>query len=157
MTAAMRMPKLAFAMLILVLATIAGTISYTGYLVVGIVSDYLGTGRFVAGLLLGALFARLPYISQGKLRTIGLLPKHARRPVLVALLAVCLLTLLYRAELVSSVFLALAVSYLLAYRWMRQAFVNRALSSLFGSSLDPARPTSTDATIIDVEVREKKD
>lgn len=153
----MRMPKLAIAVLILVLVAIAGTISYAGYLVVGIVSDYLGTGRFVAGLLLGGLFARLPYISQGKLRTVGLLPKHARRPVLLALLAVCLLTLLYRGALVPSLFLGLAVSYLLAYRWMRQAFINRALSSLFGSSIDPARPTNTDATIIDVEVREKKD
>ncbi|MFC7513622.1 hypothetical protein ACFQUU_01250 [Herbaspirillum sp. GCM10030257] len=151
------MPKLAIAVLILVLVAIAGTISYAGYLVVGIVADYLGTGRFVAGLLLGGLFARLPYISQGKLRTIGLLPKHARRPVLLALLAVCLLTLLYRGALVPSLFLGLAVGYLLAYRWMRQAFINRALSSLFGSSLDPARPMSTDATIIDVEVREKKD
>jgi hypothetical protein len=154
----MRMPKLAIAILILVLAAIAGTISYAGYLVVGIVSDYLGTGRFVAGLLLGGLFARLPYISQGKLRTIGLLPKHARRPVLLTLLAVCLLTLLYRGEFLSSLFLGLAVTYLLAYRWMRQVFVNRALSSLFGSSLDPARrPMRTDETIIDVEVREKKD
>ena len=153
----MRMPKLAIAMLILVLAAIAGTISYAGYLVVGIVSDYLGTGRFVAGLLLGVLFARLPYISQGKLRTIGLLPKHTRRPVLIALLAVCLLTLLYRGELVPALFPGLAISYLLAYRWLRQAFLNRALSSLFGSSLDPARPMRTDATIIDVEVREKKD
>ncbi|WP_156396329.1 hypothetical protein [Noviherbaspirillum sp. Root189] len=151
------MPKLAIAVLILVLAAVAGTISYAGYLVVGFVSSYLGTGRFVAGLLLGALFARLPYVRQGKLRTVGLLPKHARRPVLLALLAGCLLSFVSRGELIPSLFLGLSIGYLLAYKWMRQAFVNRALSSLFGSSSDPARPMNNDPTIIDVEVREKKD
>jgi predicted membrane-bound dolichyl-phosphate-mannose-protein mannosyltransferase len=57
-TAAVRMPKLAIALALPALAALAGTMSYTGWLVVGVLTDHLGTGRFVAGLLLGALLVR---------------------------------------------------------------------------------------------------
>ena len=71
-------PKLVLALVVALLAVLAGTITYTGYLVIGVMAEYLGTGRFVAGLLLGILFARFPSVSQGKLRLVGLLPKPVR-------------------------------------------------------------------------------
>lgn len=157
------MPKLAIAALLLVLVALASTTTYAGYLVVGVVSGYLGTGRVVAGLLLGALFARLPWIYQGKLRTVGLLPKNARLPVLAALLAFCLLNFLYRGDMVPVLFLGLAASFVLGYRRMRQTLVKRAFSSFFESfgsvesPPDPTRRKDADKTIIDVEFREKKD
>ena len=72
-----------------VLFALAGTMAYTGFLVVGVLADQLGTGRFVAGLLLGVLFARFPWISKGKPRIVGLLPKPVRRPLIVGILALC--------------------------------------------------------------------
>lgn len=54
------MPKLAIALALPALAALAGTMSYTGWVVVGVLTDHLGTGRFVAGLLLGALLVRYP-------------------------------------------------------------------------------------------------
>ena len=151
------MPRLAIAVLLLALVALASTMSYAGFLVVGIVSDQLGTGRLMAGLLLGILFARLPWMRKGKLRTIGLLPKRARLPVMAALLAFCLLSYLYRGEMVPVLFLGFATTFLLAYRRMRQMIVNRAISSLFKSSAAPNHAKKTDNTVIDVEYREKKD
>jgi hypothetical protein len=72
--AAVHAPKLAIAVLILALVVLAGTLSYAAYLVVGVISDYLVIGRFMAGLLFGGLSARVPFIRQGKLRSVGLLP-----------------------------------------------------------------------------------
>jgi len=154
---AVRMPKLAIAALLLALATLAGTMSYAGFLVVGVFANHLGTGRVIAGLLLGVLFARLPWVREGKLRSIGLLPKRARLPVMLALLAFCLLSYLYRGELVPMLVLGFATTFLLTYRRMRQLIVSRAMSSLFKFSPDPNHPKSTDDAVIDVEVREKKD
>jgi hypothetical protein len=153
---AVRTPKLAVAVSILALVALASTMTYAGYLVVGVISDYLGSNRFIAGLLLGILFARMPYVRQGKLRTIGLLPKNARLPTLVALLAFCLLSFLYRGEMVPMLFLGLAATFLLTIRWLRRTFMNR-FASFFTSSLDPAHSRNTDTTIIDAEFREKKD
>jgi len=151
------MPKLAIAALLLALATLAGIMSYAGFLVVGVVANHLGTGRLMAGLLLGALFARLPWIREGKLRTIGLLPRRARLPVMVALLAFCLLSYLYRGEWVSMLILGFATTFLLTYRWMRQMIVSRAVSSLFKLAPAPSHPKSADNEVTDVEFREKKD
>ncbi len=135
--------------------------TYAGYLVVGVVADHLGTGRFLAGLLLGGLFARLPWIREGKLRTVGVLPKRARLPVMIALLAFCLLNFLYRAEIVPMLFLGFAATFLLTYRWIRQAMLSRAFSSLFKLPSEPNHPKSSAKTaadtVIDVEFREKKD
>ncbi|MFC5550001.1 hypothetical protein [Massilia aerilata] len=90
------MPKLTLALALCVLVALAGTLSYSAYLVVGVLADYLGTGRGMAGLLLGALFARFPWASKGKLRIVGLLPRPVRRPVMASLLALCLLYFLSR-------------------------------------------------------------
>jgi hypothetical protein len=152
-----RAPKLAIAVLILALVMLAGTLSYAAYLVVGVISDYLGIGRFMAGLLLGGLFARVPFIRKGKLRTVGLLPKNARLPVMAALLAFCLLSFLFRGEIVPMLILGLAATILLTLRWMRQRLFNRVYSFFSRSQVDPTRPRGTDQTIIDAEFREKKD
>lgn len=155
------MPRLAIAVALLALAALAGAMTYAGYLVVGVVSAHLGTGRLVAGFLLGLLFARLPWVSAGKLRTVGLLPKRARLPVMVALLAFCLLSFLYQGEIVPVLVLGFAASFLLTYRWIRQTILNRALSSFFKLTADPDRQNgpakSADDTVTDVEFREKKD
>ena len=65
------MPKLMSAVVLLVLAALAGTMTYTAFLVIGVLADHLGTSRFIAGLLLGGLFARFPWIRKGKLRIVG--------------------------------------------------------------------------------------
>lgn len=151
------MPRLTLAVAILVLAALASTMTYTGYLVVGVLADYLGIGRVMAGLLLGGLFARLPWIRKGKLRTVGLLPKHVRRPTMLLLLAFCLLSFLYQGEKVPALFLGFAATFLLTYPWIRQAILGRMFSSLFKSPTDLNHPKRTDDTVIDVEFREKKD
>jgi hypothetical protein len=151
------MPRLVIAVLLLALVALASTMSYAGYLTVGVVADHLGTGRLMAGLLLGVIFTRLPWVREGKLRTIGLLPKRARLPVMAALLAFCLLSSLYRGEWVPMLFLGFAMTFLLTYRRIRQMIVSRSISSLFKSSADPNHAKSTDDTVIDVEFREKKD
>lgn len=153
----MRKPKLAIAAVLLILVALAGTSAYAGYLMVGLVADYLGTGRFVAGLVLGAVFARLPYVSQGKLRTIGLLPKKARLPVVVVLLSVGLTSFLYRGDMVPALFLGLAATIVLTFRWIRLTVVPRAMSAFFRPSGEPAGAGRADPTIIDADFKEKKD
>jgi hypothetical protein len=155
--AAIRRPKLAIAVLLLVLAVLAGTLSYTGYLVVGAVAGYLGTSRVMAGLLLGVLFARLPWVVARKLRTIGLLPKRARLPVMVALLAFCLLSYSYRGEWIPVLFLTFAGAFLVAYPRIRKTITERVISSLFKPSVGPNHSKSADDNVIDGEFREKKD
>lgn len=151
------MPKLAIGAILVALVALSSTMTYAGYLVLGVISSYLGISRIVAGLLLGILFARLPRIQEGKLRTVGLLPKKARLPVMLALLAACFLSFLYRGEMVPMLFVGLAATLLVSLRWMRQLFVKRVLGSLFRSPSEPVHSRSTDKTIIDVEFQEKKD
>jgi len=152
----MRKPKLAIAVALLLLAALASTLTYTGFLVVGVLADYLGTGRFVAGLLLGVLFARFPSISQGRLRIVGLLPKAVRRPLIAGLLALCMLHFLARADYVPAAFTGFAMAFLFAYPWARRAIFDRTLSSVFPfGGRAPAR--NTDDMVIDGEFREKKD
>ena len=79
-------PRLTIAAVLLVLAALAATMTYTGYQVVGVLAEQAGTSRFVAGLLLGILFARFPWVSNGKPRIVGLLPKPLRRPLIATLL-----------------------------------------------------------------------
>lgn len=153
----MRKPKLTAAAALLALAALASTLTYTGFLVVGVLADHLGTGRLMAGLLLGGLFARFPWISKGKLRTVGLLPKLFRRPVIVSLLALSMLSFLSRGEYVPATFTCFAAAFLLTYPWMRRAIFGRVVSAIFKSPADQNRPKSTDGTVIDVEFREKKD
>lgn len=153
----MRMPKLAAVIFLLMLVALASTSTYAGYLVVGVLAEYLDIGRVAAGLLLGVIFARIPWVRQGKLRAVGLLPGKARLPVIVALLAFCLLHFLYRGEMVPVMFLGLAASFLLSYRWMRRTIAMHAFTSLFRTFQAPDRPGSADNKVIDVEFREKKD
>lgn len=150
------MPKLTIAVALLVLAALAGTMTYTGFLVIGVLAEYLGTGRFVAGLLLGVLFARFPRISNGKLRLVGLLPKPVRRPLIVGILALCLLHFLARQEYVPALFTGFTTAFLLGFPWLRRALFDRMLSSVFKfTGRKPAR--SIDDRVIDGEFREKKD
>lgn len=131
--------------------------TYTGYLVVGVLADYLGTGRFIAGLLLGILFARFPKISNGKLRMVGLLPKSARRPLIVSLVALCSLHFLSRSEYVPAAFTGFTTAFLLGYPWLRRTIYDRAMSSVFKFVGLRRRPKSTDDMVIDGEFRERKE
>ncbi len=150
------MPKLTIAVALVVLAALASTMTYTGFLVVGVLADTLGTGRVMAGLLLGGLFARFPWVSKGKLRIVGLLPKPVRRPLIVSLLAFCLLNFLSQGEYVPALFTGFTTAFLLTFPWLRRAIFGRMLSSVFKfAGRNP--PKSTDDTVIDGEFREKKE
>jgi hypothetical protein len=144
--AAIGRPKLAIAVALLVLAALASTMSYAGFLVIGVLADHLGTSRGVAGLLLGGLLARFPSISKGKLRTVGLLPKPLRRPLIVSLFAFCLLHFLLRDEYVPALFTGFALPFLLGYPWLRKALFTRRNPS-----------GSLDDRVIDGEFKEKKE
>lgn len=139
------------------LAALAGTMTYTGFLVVGVLADQLGTSRFLAGLLLGALFARFPWISNGRLRVIGLLPKPARRPLIVSLLALTLLLFLSQGDYVPAAFTGLTTAFVLGYPWLKRTVFKR-LASPF-SRFTPGRNArnSADDTVIEGEFRERKD
>lgn len=153
--AAIRTPKLAVAVALAVLAALASTLTYTGYLVVGVLADYLGTSRFMAGLLLGILFARFPRVSEGKLRLVGLLPTPVRRPLIVSIVALCALTFLARGDYVPAGFTGFATAFLLIFPWLRRAVFDRLLSSVFKFTGKSPRK-STDDMVIDGEFREKK-
>lgn len=150
------MPKLTAAVALSLLAALAGTMTYTGFLVIGVLADHLGTGRAVAGLLVGGLFARFPWISKGKLRLVGLLPGPARRPLVVGLLALCLMDFLARGDHVSALFPGFATVFLLAYPWLRRAIFDRMLSSVF-NFVRPTPSGRADDQVIDGEFRERKD
>ncbi|MBC7416339.1 MAG: hypothetical protein H7327_15535 [Herminiimonas sp.] len=135
----------------------AATSAYAGYLVIGVIAAYLDTGRFVAALILAVVFARFPHVRQGKLRTIGLLPKAARLPVMVTLLALCMGSYLSRGEMVPVAVLGLAAAIVLTFRWIRLTVVNRVTSMLFRQPGPQADRRRIDPTIIDAEFRETKD
>jgi hypothetical protein len=149
-------PKLSAAVVLLVLAALAGTITCTGYLVVGVLADYLGTGRTLAGLLLGALFARFPWLSRGKFRVVGLLPKPVRRPLIISLLALCSIHFVSQGDYAHAAFPAFAIAFLLTFPWLRRAVFDRMVSSVFTFAGRSPRQ-STDDRVIDGEVREIKD
>ncbi len=148
----MRKPKFALALALLALVALASTLSYTGFLVVGVLADQLGIGRVLAGLLLGVLFARVPW-----LRTVGLLPKLARRPIIMGLLALCLLSFVSRGDYVPALFIGFAAVFLLTFPLIRRAITGRLISSIFKPTVNQHRANSIDGTVIDVEFREKKD
>lgn len=150
------MPKLTAAIALSVLVVLAGTISYTGFLVIGVVADQLGTGRFLAGLLLGALFARFPWISNGRPRIVGLLPKPVRRPLMVGILTLCLLRFVWQADYVPAAFIGLTMAFLLIFPWLRRVVFDRLFGSVFKfTGRKAAQPT--DDRVIDGEFREKKE
>lgn len=149
------MPRLTLAIVVVVLAALASTMTYTGFLVVGVLADYLGTGRFIAGLLLGGLFARFPWISKGKLRIVGLLPAPFRRPLILGILALCLATFVVRGDHVPAAFTDFAAAFLLAFPWLKRALFGR-LSALFARFTGKNASPGTDDTVIDGEFREQK-
>lgn len=151
------MPRLAASVALLALVVLASTISYTGYLVIGLLAEQIGTGRFLAGLLLGGIFARIPWIRKGKLRTVGLLPKPLRRPLIVSLLLLCLLSFLWRGENVPALFIGFTTVFLLIFPWLRRAIFGRMLSSIFKFVPGQNRHASIDDGVIDGEFREKKE
>ncbi|MGX4642716.1 hypothetical protein [Massilia sp. SYSU DXS3249] len=155
MTAAIAKPKLALALAFFVLVMLASTMTYTGFLVIGELAHHLGTGRFTAGLLLGILFARFPWYSKGKLRIVGLLPKPVRRPLIVSLLTLCLVSFLLRGEYVPAGFTGFTTAFLLTYPWLRKTLFDRMVSSVF--QFVPGRRRPGDETVIEGEFREKKD
>lgn len=154
--AVIRMPKLTLAIALLALAALASTMTYTGFLVVGVLAEYLGTNRVIAGLLLGALFARFPWIRKGKLSVVGLLPKPVRRPLIIGLLALCLLHFLLKGDYVPAGFMGFTTAFLLSYPRLRRAVFDRMVSSVFQFA-GQSRATGTDDRVIDGEFREKKD
>jgi hypothetical protein len=155
--AAIRMPKLTIAIALGVLVALAGTLTYTGFLVVGVLADLLDISRFFAGLLLGILFARIPRLRKGKLATVGLLPKFLRRPVMVSLLALCLVRFMSEGDHVAAGFMGFATFFLLAFPWLKRAVSARIASSLFQFPGRRHRPEKSDDKVIDVEFREKND
>jgi hypothetical protein len=157
LSAAIAKPKLTIAVVLLVLAALASTMTYTGFLLIGVLADHLGTGRVTAGLLLAVLLARFPWISKGKLRLVGLLPARFRRPFIVSLLALCLLSLLARSDYVPALFVGFSTAFLLTYPWLRRAIFDRIVASVFkfGGGRNPFK--RTDDTVIDGEFREKKE
>lgn len=154
--AAIRTPKLTAAVALLVLAALAGTMTYTGFLVIGVLAEYLGTGRFIAGLLLAALLARFPWISKGKLRIVGLLPKPVRRPLIVGIIALCLLHFLSRGEYLPAAVTGFATAFLLTFPWLRRTMFDRMRSSVFQfAGRHPFK--RGDDRVIEGEFRERKD
>ena len=153
---AIRLPKLTATVALVVLFALAGTMAYTGFLVVGVLADQLGTGRFVAGLLLGVLFARFPWISNGKPRIVGLLPKPVRRPLIMGILVLCLLHFVWQGDYVPALFIGVTTAFLLSFPWLRRAIFDRLMGSVFKfTGRNSAKPT--DDTVIDGEFREKKE
>lgn len=130
--------------------------TYTGYLVVGVLADYLGTGRTLAGLLLGSLFARFPWISKGKLRIVGLVPQPARRPLIAGLLALCLLHFLAHGDNVGAAFTGFTLVFVITLPWLKRAVFDRVLPSSFKHA-DRHQPKRNDDMVIDGEFRERKD
>lgn len=156
-SAAVGKPKLTIAVALMVLAALASTMTYTGFLVVGEVADHLDASRVMTGLLLGALFARFPWVRNGKLRIVGLLPKPVRRPLIVSLLVLCLVSFLSRGEYVSAAFTGFTTAFLLTYPWLRRALFDRMVSSVFKFTGGRNPRNSTDDTVIEGEFREKKE
>jgi hypothetical protein len=121
-----------------------------------VLADHLGTERAMAGLLLGGLFARFPWISRGKLRIVGLLPQPVRRPLIVSILAFCSLNFLSRGEYVSALFTGFATAFVLTFPWLRRAVFGRMVSSL-STFTGQNSPATRGDMVIDGEFREKKE
>jgi peptidoglycan/LPS O-acetylase OafA/YrhL len=153
----MTTPRLTIAVALLVLAALAATMAYTGFLVIGVLADYLGTSRFVAGLLLGCLFARFPWISQGKPRIVGLMPKPVRRPLMVTLVALCLVRFVAQGDTWPAMCAGLTIAFVLGFPWLRKALFARMSSSVFNFAGGRNAHVVADDTVIEGEFRERKE
>ncbi len=140
----------------LVLAALAATFTYTGFLVIGVVADYLDTSRFVAGLLLGALFARFPWMVKGKLRIVGVLPRPVRRPVMVALLALSLVSFLTQGDTGPALFIGFTIAFVLALPWLKNVLFSRISSAVSNFTAGRNPRAGADDTVIEGEFRELK-
>ncbi|WP_288380012.1 hypothetical protein [uncultured Massilia sp.] len=156
-TAAIRRPKQAAAVSLVLLAALAGAMTYSAFLLVGVLADYLGTGRVVAGLLLGAVLARFPWIGQGRLRLVGLLPKPVRRPLVAGMFALCMVHFLARGDYVSAAFTGFAAGFIVVMPWLRRAAFDRVTSSMSAFGRNPFKRARSDGMVIDGEFRERKD
>lgn len=132
-------------------------LTYAGVLVIGVLADYLGTSRFVTGLLLGALFARLPWMSNGKPRLVGLLPKPVRLPLMAGLLALCLLHFVTQQDAVPATCIGVTLACLLGFPWLKQRLLARVSSSVFNFAAGRKGPVAADPTVIEGDFREMKD
>lgn len=150
-------PRQTVAIVLLVLVALATTMTYTVFQVVGVVAEYLGTSRFVTALLLGALFARFPWISGGKPRIVGLLPKPVRLPVMASLLVLCLLRFLMQGDVVSVVCAGLTMVFLLGFPWLKKRLFARMSASVSNFAAGRKAPVVVDHTVIEGEFREMKD
>jgi hypothetical protein len=149
-------PKLTLAIALVLLAALATTISYTGYLIIGLLADYLGTTRFLTGLVLGILFARFPSTKGGKLHPVGLLPKAARRPLILAVLSLSLASFVMRGDTVPASFAGFTIAFLLGFAWLRKAIFARVTSSVRNFAGGQNTPVSNDDNVIEGEFRETK-
>ena len=132
--------------------------TYSAYLLVGVLAEYLGMGRVLAGLLLGAVLARFPWVSNRKLRVVGLLPKPVRRPFIVGMFALCAAHFLVRGEIVPALFTGFTAVFILGMPWLRRAVVDRAMSSFSAfTGRNPFKRERNDSLVIDGEFRERKD
>lgn len=149
-------PRLTIAAVLLVLAALAATMTYTGYQVVGVLAEQAGTSRFVAGLLLGILFARFPWVSNGKPRIVGLLPKPLRRPLIATLLVLCLLRFLAQGETAPALCTGVTMAVVFGFPWLKKLLFARMTSSVFNFAPGRNVPVADD-TVIEGEFRERKE
>jgi hypothetical protein len=157
LSAVLGRPKLFIAAALLLLVALAATLTYSGALVVGVLADYLGASRFVTCLLLGLVFARLPWVSNGRLRIVALLPKPARRPVMVTLLALCCLSLLTRGDTVQALCTGFTTAFLLTFPWLKKAMFTRLSGAAGAFAAGRNAPRDTDDSVIEGEFRERKE
>lgn len=150
-------PRLTIAAALLVLAMLAATMTYTGFLGVGMLADYFGTSRFLAGMLLGGLFARFPWISNGKPRIVGLLPKPVRLPLMAGLLALCSLRLVMQGDVVSALCAGFTLVFVLGFPWLKKRLFARLSTSVFNVAAGRKAGVAADNTVIEGEFREMKD
>ena len=150
-------PKLTIAVALLALAALATMMTFTGYLVIGVLAEFLNTSRFVAGLLLGCVFARFPWISKGKPRIVGLLPKLLRLPLMATLLAFCLVHFLMQNDVAAALCIGFTIAFVLGFSWLKKMVFARMSSSVFNFAARGNAPVAVDNTVIEGEFKEMKD
>lgn len=155
--AVMGKPKLTIAVALLILTALAATMTYTGYLVIGVLAELLNTSRFAAGLLLGCVFARFPWIRNGKPRIVGLLPKPLRLPLMAALLSFCLVHFFMQSDVVAALCIGLTIAFVLGFSWLKKMLFARMSSSVFNFAARRNAPVAVDNTVIEGEFKEMKD
>lgn len=153
----MGMPRLTFAVALFVLAALTATMTYTGFLVVGVLADYFGTSRFITGLLIAIVFARFPWIRDGKPRMVGLLPKPLRRPLVLSALALCLLRFVTQGDTVPAWFAGCTMAVILVFPWLWKVLFARMSSSIFNIAPRRHASAANDDTVIEGEFRERKE